>query len=155
MDRMAIKTHFIRKLKELTGNQYSITGEFPEDVKDIAIVVSIINERQVTGYGTGRISYDFINDTEETLYISIFTIGITVYAPIDEEATNICGALQDIFKSKRHAFISLSPKITNVSDASSVSMPTMREHGTRKTWASQINIELTGSEIIKTELTRG
>lgn len=153
MNRIAIKEHIIHALKDKMGKvPYSITGEYPEKIESIAIIVSIANERPILGRTSGRISFDPITNIEKTLYVYMVTIGFTVYAPVDEEAVTICGNIRDIINTHRFTFIKQSIGIKKVFDVSGISTPTMRESGGRKTWAAQVTMEIQTSEIIESSL---
>lgn len=154
MDRVKIKEHIIRNLRDKIANQnYSITGEYPENTEAIAIVVSIAGERSVLGRVSGRISFDYATNTEKTLYVYMLTIGFTVYTPVDEEAVTICGQIRDIINMHRHTFINFDLGVNKVFDVGPVAAATMREQGGRKTWAAQVTFDLQVVETIESVIT--
>lgn len=153
MNRILIKEHIIRNLKDKLGNApYSVTGDYPENIEPIAIVVSIVNERPIIGRATGRISFDCVTNVETTLYVYVVTIGFTVYAPVDEEAVTVCGLIRDIINQYRYTFTNNSAGISKAFDASAISTPTMREAGGRKTWSAQITFDIQVSETIESAM---
>lgn len=149
MNRTAIKEHVITILKKTYGDKHSITGDYPENIKNIAIVVSILGEREIVGRGQGRISYDYITGKEKTMYVSAITIGITVYSPIDEEAAAICGDIQSEMRSSYRDYISEERGVGQLRDISAVTSPSIVTGGHSKMWSSGISAVLIATEIIE------
>lgn len=150
MNRTRIKEHIITMLKTYYGTGYTITGEYPENADNTAIVVSISGEKPILGKGAGRLSYDFITDKERTLYVTILNIAVTVYAAIDEEAASIAGDIQQSLRVSGNRYINREVGMTDLRDVSGVSVPAMVEKGKRKTWASGVGFNATITEIIET-----
>lgn len=149
MNRLRIKEHVISVLRETYGARHSITGDYPEDVKAIAIVVSIVREQETVGRTTGRLSYNFVTNKEKTMYVTMLTMGITVYSPIDEEVSTICGEIQDSLRRYGRKYISKEHGVSSLHSISNISTPTMVADGKKKTWASTLNFNLTITEIIE------
>ena len=152
MNRIKIKEHVIGAMKNMVnGIECSITGDYPQSSDVVAVVVAIINESPVVTGASGRIAYNFVTGIEKSMLVSILAIGISVYAPIDEESVSVCEVIKSALTSKKNMLLNSGLGINRVGEVSGISNPIMRESGERKTWLTQISINLTVTEIVESD----
>jgi len=149
MNRVAITGHVASVLRENIPDVH-VAGEYSEGMQDTAIIIGIINERQVVGRGNGTLNYNFITNKETIMYVTMLTIGITSYAPIDAESMELSATVQRVINTKRGLFIQKSLNIHDIYECSPISVPSMRENGKHKTWATQVNVDLNITEVVET-----
>lgn len=150
MDRVAIKAHIIKKLKEFTDGALHITGDYSENMDTVTVVVSILAEQEMVGRSAGRIGYDYLTDKHKVMYITNLSIGISVYSPIDEESSSICSNMRGILRERGHELINEAVNISAYRGVGDMASPQMVERGERKTWMSRVGVVLAIKEIIET-----
>lgn len=152
MDRVKIKEHIIRTLKQSVGDvPYAITGDYPEHIKTIHVAVSIIGETPVMGEMSSLIGINEYTDQETRMYVYTVVIGITIYGPIDEETATIANQIRTAILEHKYNFLNHTIGITRIMGLGGLSAPALAESGGRKTWATRLSLNIQVTEIIQTE----
>jgi len=129
-----------------------ISANFGEDVTYPAVIVDIINKKQVTSRGNGLASMNLITGERIIYYYWDYQIALSSYSEIDEESSDI---IQYIISAIREAGTKPSSAvvtITNFYDHMQPGQPVeINRKGAKKLWQTKCVLLIRAREITTIE----
>jgi len=129
-----------------------ISANFGEDVKYPAVIVDIVNKKQITSRGNGLASMDLVTGERVIYYYWDYQIALSAYSEVDEESSDL---IQYIISAIREAGTKPSSTVvtvTNFYDQMQSGQPVeVNRKGANKLWQTKCAISIRVREIITIE----
>jgi len=129
-----------------------ISANFGEDVKYPAVIVDIVNKKQITSRGNGLASMDLVTGERVIYYYWDYQIALSAYSEVDEESSDL---IQYIISAIREAGTKPSSTVVTITNFYDQMQPIppveVNRKGAKKLWQTKCAISIRVREIITIE----
>ena len=129
----------------MKGSAYEgieISGANSETKTYPRLSVSILRENPITNEYSGLIGFDVLTGRKKILYISDFTMGISVITEIDDESSSIAEIMVDSIREKRVDIESEKIDIVKVYDQIFVGEPVKLKAGSLGAFSTTVSFDM-------------